>query len=85
MNAAELENQLRSACIRLDSYSLDGIPKDEALILEPSTGNGWKIYYSERGLRSGEKVFITEDEACQCFLEIVMQDPLMREPDNDRG
>lgn len=79
MNTKELEEKLNNAHTRSDSYSLDGIPKDEALILEPSTGNGWRIYYSERGLRTSEKVFLTEEEACERFLEMVLRDPLMKE------
>lgn len=79
MNTKELERKLNDAHIRSDSYSLDGVPKDEALILEPSTGNGWRIYYSERGLRTSEKVFLTEEEACGRFLEMVLRDPLMKE------
>jgi hypothetical protein len=80
MNVPELEHQLIAARVRRDCYSIDGTVKDEALILEPSTGNGWRIYYSERGLRSGEKVFATEAEACNCFLDMALRDPLMREP-----
>lgn len=75
----DLEDELKVSHIRKDCYSLRGNPEDEALVLEPSTGNGWKIYYSERGLRTGEKVFTTESEACESFLEIVLRDPLMRE------
>jgi hypothetical protein len=85
MNTEELKRQLRDARIRTDSYSLDGETKDEALVLEPTTGNGWRIYYSERGLRTGEKVFITEEEACESFLEIVLRDPLMRESQSDNA
>ena len=79
MNLLDLENQLRTANIRLDCYSLSGEPKNEALILEPSTGNGWRIYYCERGLRTAERVFPTEGEACVEFLEMIMRDPLTRQ------
>ncbi len=79
MNTKELEIELNNAHIRSDSYSLEGVPKDESLILEPSTGNGWRIYYSERGVRTSEKVFLTEEQACECFLEMVLRDPLMKE------
>ena len=79
MTIKDLEDELKSFHIRKDCYSLSGNPEDETLVLEPSTGNGWRIYYSERGLRTGEKVYTTESEACESFLEIVLRDPLMRE------
>lgn len=81
MNTSELYDRLRLARVRSDSYSLDGTPKDEALILEPPMGGGWKVYYCERGLRTGEKVFATEEAACQCFLAMALCDPTMREPE----
>jgi hypothetical protein len=79
MNAVELEERLWAARVRTDSYALDGEPKNEALILEPSLGNGWRIYYCERGVRTGEKAFAIEAEACDYFLERMLRDPLVRE------
>lgn len=79
MNIQELENILINSHIRSDSYSLLGIPQNEALILEPSTGNGWRVYYCERGLRSREKVFLSENDACEYFLKITENDPTMKE------
>jgi hypothetical protein len=78
MNTSQLEQKLQEHEIRPDCYSLDGSVINEALILEPSNGNGWRIYYSERGLRSGEKVFFTEEEACVVFLEMLLRDPMVK-------
>lgn len=78
MTTADLKLKLEESEIRSDSYSLDGSVRNEALILEPSTGNGWRVYYSERGLRTGERAFPTEEEACECFLEMLQRDPTVR-------
>lgn len=75
MNLQELEHQLRTARVRPDSYSLDGTPKEDALILEPPSRTGWIIYYSERGFRKGEKIFVTEKQACNEFLAMALRDP----------
>ena len=31
----------------------------------------WRIYYSERGGRTGERAYPTEDEACEVFLRML--------------
>ena len=80
MKTFELEQELQGHGIRSDTYSLDGTVKNEALVLEPSTGNGGRIYYSERGLRTGEKAFPTEEDACSCFLEMLLRDPTVKQP-----
>lgn len=55
------------------AYSLDGERRDECLILEIQPG-GWCVYYSERGLRSGEMHFETEDEACDEMARLLLAD-----------
>ena len=52
----------------------------EAYVLEPPRAADWAVYYSERGLRSGEVVFQTEHEACSYFLDLVLSDDTTREP-----
>lgn len=55
------------------AYSLEGGMPFEAYVLERRVSN-WAVYYSERGLRSGEVVFNSEDEACSYFLDLVLRD-----------
>jgi hypothetical protein len=63
--------------IRPDAYVLDGRPAEEAYVLEP-VGTEWAVYYAERGLRSGERRFTTEEEACRFLLAWVLEDPATR-------
>ncbi len=76
MNRRSLRELLAAEHVRGDAYSLDG-DRDESMCLEPVTG-GWAIYYSERGLRSGERLFETEDEACQFLDARLLTDPSNR-------
>jgi hypothetical protein len=59
--------------VRPDAYSLDGSRCDECLCLEPAEG-GWAIFHSERGGRTGERRFATEDEACDFLAARLLAD-----------
>jgi hypothetical protein len=63
-----------------ESYSLDGGMPFESYVLEPR-GSEWVVFYSERGLRAGEEVFGTEDEACGRLLDSILRDPTTRRPE----
>ncbi len=67
MKKYELEQKLIDLGVDSDSYSLNGESKNETLSLEENYGK-WSIFYSERGLRTKEEVFDSEDEACNTFL-----------------
>jgi hypothetical protein len=76
MNSRSLRELLETERIRQDAYSLDG-DRDERMCMEPVAG-GWAIYYSERGLRSGERGFETEGEACEFLAARLLADPSNR-------
>ena len=76
MNLKSLQELLASEHVRQDAYSLDG-DRDESMCLEPVPG-GWAVYYSERGLRSGERRFAAEDDACQFLASRLLADPSNR-------
>jgi hypothetical protein len=65
------------------SYGLDGasgVPvqdREERYFLE-EVPSGWSVYYWERGLRSGEQSFDTEDEACNRLLDLLLRDRTTR-------
>jgi hypothetical protein len=66
VNSRELKKTLAELNMPLDSYCLVG-EKDEALCLVENYGC-WSVYYSERGRRTEEQSFITEEFACAAFL-----------------
>jgi len=67
MKLNELEGKLLEMKISRDVYSLNGGLPNEAFCVNEENGT-WEVYYSERGNKSGRKVFDTEDEACDYFL-----------------
>ncbi|MEY9842475.1 hypothetical protein ABH941_007762 [Streptacidiphilus sp. EB103A] len=77
MNRTELRTILESEGFRPDAYSLNGGLPSETYCLSQQ-GNGWVVYYSERGIRSGLRPFRDEAEACAYFLEQLRHDPCAR-------
>ena len=68
MKVNELCNELNRLEISKELYSIIplGMPNEKlCLVCEDE----WKIFYSERGSRTGEKAYPSEEEACKAFLE----------------
>ncbi|WP_461077248.1 hypothetical protein [Spirosoma flavus] len=63
MNRQELANRLAITGIPADAYCLTGGLPHEAYCLN-QTADGWQVYYSERGSKTGLETFDTEREAC---------------------
>jgi hypothetical protein len=77
MNRQELHARLEAQGIRPDTYDLEGTPCEECLRLERAV-DGWDVYYAERGLRTNERHFNTEAEACSYLAEHLMRDSTTR-------
>ena len=77
MNKNELQNALNQEGISPDSYDLEGglLPERYTLAEESAM---WSVYYSERGLQTGKKTFMSESEACEYFLNTVRDDQTTR-------
>ena len=73
MTKAELAVKLAKSGVPDAAYSLSGGLPNEAYCLEHSAGK-WYFYYSERGLKSGLKVFGSEQEACDYFFVTIKRD-----------
>ena len=67
MTVDELKNKLDEIGVSQDLYSImvGGLPNEKLCIVKDEM---WQVYYSERGKRIGEKVFETEEEACEYFF-----------------
>ena len=65
MTIIELERELLQLGISDDLYSImtGGLPNEKLCIVKEDK---WQVYYSERGNKSGLKIF--ETEACEYFL-----------------
>ncbi|WP_078552283.1 hypothetical protein [Bacillus alkalicellulosilyticus] len=67
MRLKELEMKLQEINIPSHAYSLNGGLPNERFCLN-AVGGKWETYYSERGNKSGRKIFANEDEACDYFF-----------------
>lgn len=72
MTIAELRRRLEDAHVPPETYSLTGGLPDRALCIE-QLGDKWRVYYSERGLRSDVRAFETEADATHYFWETFMR------------
>lgn len=77
MNKTELCGILDQQGIDPDSYDLNGGLLPEKYILEEQAGK-WSVYYSERGLQTGKRIFATEAQACLYLLDKLQSDPTTR-------
>lgn len=78
MNRFELSARLIANNVDARSFSIDGTVKDESLTLENRSPETWVVYYSERGLRTGERFFGSEREACEYMLTTLLRDPTVK-------
>jgi hypothetical protein len=74
MTFKELAAKLSACRVPKDKYSLSGGLPNEKYCIEHVDGK-WRVYYSERGSRSGLRIFDSEQEACDYFFEEVTWQP----------
>jgi len=72
MNIIELKKLLIESNVPSNHYSLKGGFPSEALVIAKSN-NGWEVYYSERGLKSGRMEFLNENDACIYFYSLIKE------------
>jgi hypothetical protein len=73
MTREELRSFLNREHVDPASYVLDGKVRDECYCMVRESVL-WHVFYSERGLRTGEEVFVTEEEACAHMLDLLIRD-----------
>lgn len=78
MNRLELRKKLIAADVDERFFSLEGELRDECLILDRKSSNLWIVFYNERGLRTNEHFFDSEDDANAYMLTTLLRDPLVR-------
>ncbi|WP_062432889.1 hypothetical protein [Herbidospora daliensis] len=70
MTAADLAAHLASLGVDVHSIGRD-LDERYCLVEAP---DGWHVYYSERGQKSGLRIFRDEDAACRALLRDVLAD-----------
>ena len=74
MERPDLLDWFRAERINPTAYDLSGGAANEAYVLRLTT-SGWEVFYSERGLQTGLRVFADERDAIAYFREVVISDP----------
>lgn len=77
MNKESLQLLLTKNKITPFAYSLSGGLPNEKYVLDQGIDK-WSVYYSERGQRNNEKIFKSEDEACQYMFKQLINDRTTR-------
>ena len=73
MNIEQLQQILDTNRVRSDAYCLTGGLPNEAYTIEHE-GTDWRVYYSERGERSGLMIHDSEFAACEDLLQRILGD-----------
>lgn len=72
MTRAVLEKKLKVAVVPDYIYNLTGKGiKDERLCLE-KIQDKWSVYYLERGIKTTNEIFNSENDACQFLYDQLM-------------
>jgi len=77
MNISELKPILDDANISEGAYSFTSDGFGEVYRIAPlhdMLGDGWEVYYFERGHKNNLVVFRSESEACEHFLHWILRD-----------
>jgi hypothetical protein len=70
MTATELQALLEGNDVPVWMYSFDGPGGGECYVLE-CAGGVWRTYYSERGGRSNEHSYSSEEAACRAMFALI--------------
>ncbi|GLK42535.1 MULTISPECIES: hypothetical protein [Novosphingobium] len=77
MTKDDLAERLALEGIAPSAYDLSGAGRSESYVFREQSSD-WAVFYSERGLQTGLRVFATETEACGYFIQLVASDPTTR-------
>ncbi len=81
MNLTELKAALDAAGVSEQAYSFtsDGYGEVYRIAaIHDILGDGWEVYYSERGNKNRLLIFRSESEACDEFLRWILRNPTTR-------
>lgn len=64
MNKSELKRMLEQADVPQEMYNLDECGRDDEKFCMIQYGKKWNIFFSERGIKTTNESFETEEDAC---------------------
>lgn len=79
MKVEEAVSYLESKGVRRACFASNTVAADDAIVLYQESPFRWTVFYTERGSRDDEKVYSSEDQACQDLIDrvisMVVNDP----------
>jgi len=69
MNRLKLQALLKEAGVPDEMYNLCGVGRDDERFYLTKKEQQWQVYFSERGIKTTDKFFDTESDACQYIYE----------------
>ncbi len=69
MNMKELTKLLKKAHVPNCDYNFTGTGRTDERINLIKNGDEWEVFFVERGVKTTDEFFDTEDEACQYIYE----------------
>lgn len=70
MNISDIAHEMAILSIPSNAFSIGDPTQDESLCIREKNGR-WEVFYYERGIKTGLRVFKEEHEACENFLFII--------------
>ena len=70
MNISDIAHEMAILSIPSNAFSIGDPTQDESLCIREKNGC-WEVFYHERGIKTGLRVFKEEHEACEDFLFII--------------
>jgi hypothetical protein len=82
MDSNELSRLLQTMGAPSEAYSI-GSDRNESYCMVFDQQR-WHVYYSERGNRNDERILVSEAQACQELLNMLLRDGIVRSVIEDR-
>ena len=70
MNISDIGHEMAILNIPSNAFSIGDPTQGESLCIGEKNGC-WEVFYYERGIKTGPRVFKEEHEACENFLFII--------------
>lgn len=70
MNISDIRHEMAILNIPSNAFSIGDPTQGESLCIGEKNGC-WEVFYYERGIKTGLRVFKEEHEACEKFLFII--------------
>ena len=70
MNISDIAHEMAILSIPPNAFSIGDPTQDESLCIREKNGC-WEVFYYERGIKTGLRVFKEEHEACCNFLSTI--------------